>query len=287
MYQKEQEIIKRQLNYYLDKNIVTLKEEFYGKDGIWSRYYKFINRFMIDDNKIKVKIKNDWEELNLRTYCLGGNHKDPNHTDKDNFGAFSWWLEFYLKDLGSVGGTSSGAHGIYVGKSFGKNCYQNSKNKDVKEVDEIKLQDKFQKETYYCIKNKLGLSPNNGSSEDFECKPQEVVLNKIYYLFKMKSEEVVTPRDGSQNNEDQLNHLIPIFKINDEILKKLGISQEGTWEEKSAEIYKKFNDSLNDDVKKLLNDEAPTESVNDLKNNDKDKEISINLFKSYCFGCFY
>lgn len=27
--------------------------------------------------------------------------------------------------------------------------------------------------------------------------------------------------------------------------------------------------------------------VNDLKNNDKDKEISINLFKSYCFGCFY
>lgn len=37
----------------------------------------------------------------------------------------------------------------------------------------------------------------------------------------------------------------------------------------------------------MLNDEAPTESVNDLKNNDKDKEISINLFKSYCFGCFY
>lgn len=30
----EQEIIKRQLNYYLDKNIDTLKNKFYGKDGI-------------------------------------------------------------------------------------------------------------------------------------------------------------------------------------------------------------------------------------------------------------
>lgn len=277
----EQEIIKRQLNYYLDKNIDTLKNKFYGKDGIWSRYHKFIDRFKIDDKKIEVKINNSWSELSLDTYCLGRNHKDPNHTDEKNFGAFSWWLEFYLKDLGSVGGTSSGAHGIY----FGKSCYQNSKNEKVSKDDDI--ENKFTNETYCCIKNKLGLPTDKEPPKNAEFKPQEVVLNKIYYLFKMKSEEVVTPRDGSQNNEDQLNHLIPIFKINDEILKKLGISQEGAWEEKSAEIYKKFNDSLNDDVKKLLNDEAPTESVNDLKNNDKDKEISINLFKSYCFGCFY
>lgn len=78
----EQEIIKRQLNYYLDKNIDTLKNKFYGKDGIWSRYHKFIDRFKIDDKKIEVKINNSWSELSLDTYCLGRNHKDPNHTDE-------------------------------------------------------------------------------------------------------------------------------------------------------------------------------------------------------------
>lgn len=285
----KQDIIRIQLNYYLSKNIDTLKNEFYGENGIWSKYHAFTERFKLEKNEVYC-IKNlnnpnsqNSKPLDLDTYCLGLDHKDPSHSGEKNFGAFSWWVEFYLKDLGSVGGTSSGAHGIYFGKSY----YQNSENKEIKKDDNISPENKFINDTYYWIKKKLGLSTDKGSPEDFGCKPQEVVLNKIYYLFKMKSEEVVTPRDGSQNNEDQLNHLIPIFKINDEILKKLGISQEGTWEEKSAEIYKKFNDSLNDDVKKLLNDEAPTESVNDLKNNDKDKEISINLFKSYCFGCFY
>lgn len=285
----KQDIIRIQLNYYLSKNIDTLKNEFYGENGIWSKYHAFTERFKLEKNEVYC-IKNlnnpnsqNSKPLDLDTYCLGLDHKDPSHSGEKNFGAFSWWVEFYLKDLGSVGGTSSGAHGIYFGKSY----YQNSENKEIKKDDNISPENKFINDTYYWIKKKLGLSTDKGSPDDFGCKPQEVVLNKIYYLFKMKSEEVVTPRDGSQNNEDQLNHLIPIFKINDEILKKLGISQEGTWEEKSAEIYKKFNDSLNDDVKKLLNDEAPTESVNDLKNNDKDKEISINLFKSYCFGCFY
>lgn len=285
----KQDIIRIQLNYYLSKNIDTLKNEFYGENGIWSKYHAFTERFKLEKNEVYC-IKNlnnpnsqNSKPLDLDTYCLGLDHKDPSHSGEKNFGAFSWWVEFYLKDLGSVGGTSSGAHGIYFGKSY----YQNSENKEIKKDDNISPENKFINDTYYWIKKKLGLSTDKGSPEDFGCKPQEVVLNKIYYLFKMKSEEVVTPRDGSQNNEDQLNHLIQIFKINDEILKKLGISQEGTWEEKSAEIYKKFNDSLNDDVKKLLNDEAPTESVNDLKNNDKDKEISINLFKSYCFGCFY
>ena len=285
----KQDIIRIQLNYYLSKNIDTLKNEFYGENGIWSKYHAFTERFKLEKNEVYC-IKNlnnpnsqNSKPLDLDTYCLGLDHKDPSHSGEKNFGAFSWWVEFYLKDLGSVGGTSSAAHGIYFGKSY----YQNSENKEIKKDDNISPENKFINDTYYWIKKKLGLSTDKGSPEDFGCKPQEVVLNKIYYLFKMKSEEVVTPRDGSQNNEDQLNHLIPIFKINDEILKKLGISQEGTWEEKSAEIYKKFNDSLNDDVKKLLNDEAPTESVNDLKNNDKDKEISINLFKSYCFGCFY
>lgn len=291
MYQKEQEIIKRQLNYYLDKNIVTLKEEFYGKDGIWSRYYKFINRFMIDDNKIKVKIKNDWKELNLKTYCLGRNHKDPNHTDdEEKFGAFSWWLEFYLKDLGSVGGTSSGAHGIYYysGKNSGKSCYQNSKNKDVKEVDETKLQDKFQKETYYCIKNKLGLSPNNGSSEDFECKPQEVVLNKIYYLFNMKKPDT---------------KLIPIFKDKslDYVIAlfdgKTEKTDSNTWEAKANFIYKKFEEFLKDrptgedEVDTLFNvpsDQERKDNSNLIEIIDDNLiKIAPNLFKSYCFGCFY
>lgn len=297
MSKTEQEIIiiKRQLNYYLDKNIDTLKNKFYGKDGIWSRYHKFIDRFKIDDKKIEVKINNSWRELSLETYCLGLKHKDPSHKDENNFGAFSWWVEHYLKDLGSVGGTSSGSHGIYY--SHDKKRYQNSKNKDVKEVDK---KDRFQKETYYCIKNRLGLSTNNGFSEDFECKPKAVVLNKICYLFKMqmKREDGAVPPDKSQNKEDKLNHLIPIFKIKDEILKKLDISQEATWEEKSAEIYKKFNNSLNQNVTELLNKTAQTESekiLNELKikENLQDeeivslKEISINLFKSHCFGCFY
>ena len=148
MCQKEQEIIKRQLYYYLDKNIVTLKKKFYGKDGIWSRYKKFIESFKIEGKEIKVKIKDNWEELNLETYCLGLNHKDPSHSDKNNFGAFSWWVEFYLKDLGSVGGTSSGPHGIYFGKSY----YQNSENKEIKKDDNISPENKFINDTYYWIK---------------------------------------------------------------------------------------------------------------------------------------
>ena len=48
MSKTEQDSIKRQLNYYLAKNIDTLKNEFYGEDGIWSKYQKFIERFKFD-----------------------------------------------------------------------------------------------------------------------------------------------------------------------------------------------------------------------------------------------
>lgn len=284
----KQDIIRIQLNYYLSKNIKHLRSNFYGKDGIWSRYNKFIDSFKIEGKEIKVKINDNLEELNLKTYCLGLDHKDPNHTDEKNFGAFSWWVEFYLKDLGSVGGTSSGAHGIYFGKSFGKSCYQNSKNKDVKEVDKTKLQDKFQKETYYCIKNKLGLSPNNGSSEDFECKPQEVVLNKIYYLFNMKEPDT---------------KLIPIFKDKslDYVIAlfdgKTEKTDSNTWEAKSKFIYEKFEKFLKDrptgedEVDTLFNvpsDQERKDNSNLIEIIDDNLiKIAPNLFKSYCFGCFY
>lgn len=290
MAQTEQDRIKRQLNYYLAKNIDTLKNEFYGENGIWSKYHAFTERFKLEKNEVCC-IKNlnnpNSEPLDLDTYCLGLDHKDPSHSGENNFGAFSWWVEFYLKDLGSVGGTSSGAHGIYFGKSY----YQNSENKEIKKDDNISPENKFINDTYYWIKKKLGLSTDKGSPEDFGCKPQEVVLNKIYYLFKMqmKREDDAATSDNSQNNEDELYPLIPIFKIKDEILTMLDPNlKDASWEQKSAKVYKIFNGSLNDDVKNLFNDKAPTESVNDLKNNEnpQDKEI-INLFKSYCFGCFY
>lgn len=280
----EQEIIKRQLNYYLDKNIDTLKNKFYGKDGIWSRYHKFIDRFKIEDNKIEVKFNKSSRELSLETYCLGLNHKDPNHTDEKNFGAFSWWVEFYLRDLGSVGGTSSGAHGIYYysGKT-GESRYHNSKNKNVD--DKTKPQDKFQKETYNCIKNKLGLSTNNGSSEDFECKPKEVVLNKIYYLFNMKEPDT---------------KLIPIFKDKslDNVIALFDGKTEktdlNTWEAKSKIIYEQFAGFLEQNQNKNLNlDTIPTLSESDknkveyVTNENCLEPTARNLFKSYCFGCFF
>lgn len=286
----KQDIIRIQLNYYLSKNIDTLKNEFYGENGIWSKYHAFTERFKLEENEVYC-IKNlnnpNSEPLDLDTYCLGLDHKDPSHSGENNFGAFSWWVEFYLKDLGSVGGTSSGAHGIYFGKSY----YQNSENKEIKKDDNISPENKFINDTYYWIKKKLGLSTDKGSPENFGCKPQEVVLNKIYYLFKMqmKREDDAATSDNSQNNEDELYPLIPIFKIKDEILTMLDPNlKDASWEQKSAKVYKIFNGSLNDDVKNLFNDKAPTESVNDLKNNEnpQDKEI-INLFKSYCFGCFY
>lgn len=291
MSNTEPEIIKRQLNYYLDKNIDTLKNKFYGKDGIWSRYQEFIDRFKIDDKKIEVKINNSWRELNLETYCLGLKHKDPSHKDENNFGAFSWWVEHYLKDLGSVGGTSSGSHGIYY--SHDKKSYQNSKNKEVKEVDKTKLQAKFQKETYNCIKNKLSLSPNNGSSEDFECKPKVVVLNKIYYLFKM------------QELDEQgcaIHHLIPIFKAESIKAQKdkldLKFEDKDSWEVNSAKVYIKFEEFLNDRPKKdggealfkVPSEQERQKNANLVEVEIKDDnliKIAQNLFKSYCFGCFF
>lgn len=302
MSKTEQEIIKRQLNYYLDKNIDTLKNKFYGKDGIWSKYHAFTERFKLKDSEVccikNLNNPNKIEPLDLETYCLGLEHKDPSHRGENNFGAFSWWVEHYLKELGNVGGTSSGAHGIYY--YSGKSCYQNRTNKEVKTDNNAPPQNKFKNETYCCIKNRL-FSTKYESLGDIECEPKAVVLNKIYYLFKMKMkrEDDAATSDNSQNNEDKLNHLIPIFKIKDEILTMLDLKlKDASWEQKSAEVYEKFNGSLNQNVTDLLNKTAQTESekiLNDLKSNEnrKDKEIpslkviSINLFKSYCFGCFY
>ena len=133
MPETEQDRIKRQLNYYLAKNIDSLKSKFYGEDGIWSKYHAFTERFVIEDDEeihcrtvfsednSNKEVSSDKEAntgstedvLSLETYCLGLNHTDPSHSDKNNFGAFSWWIEFYLKDLGAVGGSSSAVHGIY------------------------------------------------------------------------------------------------------------------------------------------------------------------------------
>lgn len=71
------------------------------------------NKEVSSDKEANTGITERKDVLSLETYCLGLNHTDPSHSDKNNFGAFSWWIEFYLKDLGAVGGSSSAVHGIY------------------------------------------------------------------------------------------------------------------------------------------------------------------------------
>ena len=214
MSNTEQGRIKRQLNYYLAKNIDTLKNKFYGEDGIWSKYQKFIDRFKFDkkENKlfIKTNVEKDWEELKLDTYCLGKGDKNPDHNE-NGYGTFSWWVEFYLKDLGAVGGSSSAVHGIYYSPK--SKCFRNAKNKDIfeengtgqskKEYSHVMSQNRFTDKTYICIKRKLVSGGNIEDEALSDFKPNNVVLNKIYYLFKMQELD----KQGCANS-----HLIPIFK---------------------------------------------------------------------------
>lgn len=296
MAKTEQDRIKRQLNYYLAKNIDSLKIKFYCEDGIWSKYQKFIDRFKFDKNEnklcIKTNIENDWKELNLDTYCLGLNNTDPSHSDEKNFGAFSWWVEFYLKDLGGVGGTSSAVHGIYYSPK--SKCYRNTKNKDIfdeKVAEQSKednshflAQERFNDKTYICIKRKLVSGENIEDEEFSDFKPNNVVLNKIYYLFNM---------------EKSKTKLIPIFKVQslDNVVKQLVFEDNtplDTWVNKSSAIFNCFDEFLDSNNKNNLKlDTIPTVSES---NNNKveyvhiDKELeetAINLFESYCFGCFF
>lgn len=296
MAKTEQDRIKRQLNYYLAKNIDSLKSKFYCEDGIWSKYQKFIDRFKFDKNEnklcIKTNIENDWKELNLDTYCLGLNNTDPSHSDEKNFGAFSWWVEFYLKDLVGVGGTSSAVHGIYYSPK--SKCYRNTKNKDIfdeKVAEQSKednshflAQERFNDKTYICIKRKLVSGENIEDEEFSDFKPNNVVLNKIYYLFNM---------------EKSKTKLIPIFKVQslDNVVKQLVFEDNtplDTWVNKSSAIFNCFDEFLDSNNKNNLKlDTIPTVSES---NNNKveyvhiDKELeetAINLFESYCFGCFF
>lgn len=86
MDKTELDRIKRQLNYYLAKNIDTLKHKFYGEDGIWSKYHAFTERFKLEVNEVCC-IKNlnnpNIEPLDLDTYCLGKGDKNPDHNDTD------------------------------------------------------------------------------------------------------------------------------------------------------------------------------------------------------------
>lgn len=296
MAKTEQDRIKRQLNYYLDKNINDLKQKFYGEDGIWSKYHAFTERFKFENGKIIcIKNLNDQKsknELTLDTYCLGLNNTDPSHSDENNFGAFSWWVEFYLKDLGGVGGSSSAVHGIYYSPK--SKCYRNTKNKDIFVENYAELskednshclaQERFNDKTYICIKRKL-VSGGNIEDEEFsDFKPNNVVLNKIYYLFNM---------------EKSKTKLIPIFKVQslDNVVKQLVFEDNtplDTWVNKSNAIFNCFDEFLDSNKKKNLKlDTIPTVSESD--NNkveyvhiDKElEETAIKLFESYCFGCFF
>ncbi len=296
MAKTEQDRIKRQLNYYLDKNINDLKQKFYGEDGIWSKYHAFTERFKFENGKIIcIKNLNDQKsknELTLDTYCLGLNNTDPSHSDENNFGAFSWWVEFYLKDLGGVGGSSSAVHGIYYSPK--SKCYRNTKNKDIFVENYAELskednshclaQERFNDKTYICIKRKL-VSGGNIEDEEFsDFKPNNVVLNKIYYLFNM---------------EKSKTKLIPIFKVQslDNVVKQLVFEDNtplDTWVNKSSAIFNCFDEFLDSNKKKNLKlDTIPTVSESD--NNkveyvhiDKElEETAIKLFESYCFGCFF
>lgn len=296
MSQKEQEIIKRQLIYYLDKNIVTLKSKFYGEDGIWARYHAFTERFKLKNNEIycttNLEDQKSDNKINLETYCLGNENKNPEH-NKDGYGALSWWVEFYLKDLGSVGGSSSAVHGIYYSPK--SKCYRNAKNKDIfeencteqskEEYSQFMAQNRFTEKTYIFIKRKLVSGGNIEDKELSDFKPNNVVLNKIYYLFNMKKPDT---------------KLIPIFKdksLDNVIALFYGKTEKtnlNTWEAKSKIIYEQFAGFLEQNQNKNLNlDTIPTLSESD---KNKVEYVTIengleptarNLFKSYCFGCFF
>lgn len=293
MSQKEQEIIKRQLIYYLDKNIVTLKSKFYGEDGIWARYHAFTERFKLKNNEIycttNLEDQKSDNQINLETYCLGNENKNPEH-NKDGYGALSWWVEFYLKDLGSVGGSSSAVHGIYYSPK--SKCYRNAKNKDIfeencteqskEEYSQFMAQNRFTEKTYIFIKRKLVSGGNIEDKELSDFKPNNVVLNKIYYLFNMKKPDT---------------ELIPIFKdksLDNVIALFYGKTEKtnlNTWKAKSEFIYDKFQGRPKNEVEALFKVPSEQERQNNANlveiKDDNLIKIAQNLFKSYCFGCFF
>lgn len=297
MAKTEQDRIKRQLYYYLAKNIDSLKSKFYCEDGIWSKYQKFIDRFKFDKNEnklcIKTNIENDWKELDLDTYCLGKGDKNPDHND-NGYGTFSWWVEFYLKDLGAVGGSSSAVHGIYYSPK--SKCYRNGTNNGIsqeigneqteKTSSNNNAQSYFTEGTYRFIKGELGIDKDSVAIESCysNCKPNAVVLNKIYYLFNMEKSDT---------------KLIPIFKEDslDNVVKQIVLdesTQLNNWESKSQAIFEQFVTFLDSKQNKITElDSIPTASGADNNKveyvtiNEGLKSTAINLFKSYCFGCFF
>lgn len=312
MDKTEQDRIKRQLNYYLAKNIDSLKSKFYCEDGIWSKYQKFIDRFKFDKNEnklcIKTNIENDWKELDLDTYCLGKGDKNPDHND-NGYGTFSWWVEFYLKDLGAVGGSSSAVHGIYYSPK--SKCYRNGKNEGIsqeicseqteKTSSNNYAQSYFTDGTYHFIKCTLGIENNNNEIDPLysNCKPNNVVLNKIYYLFNMeKSDTKLIPifKEESLNSVlEQLDVQSCAKKDANDQKNTDGSSQSDNWKSKSAKVYDKFEkflkDRLKDEVEALFKVPSEQERQNnanfvEIKDDNLIKKAQ-NLFKSYCFGCFF
>lgn len=311
MSQKEQEIIKRQLNYYLDKNIVTLKKKFYGEDGIWSKYQAFTERFKLNDSEVYCikNLKNHTiVRLDLDTYCLGKGDKNPEHND-NGYGTFSWWVEFYLKDLGAVGGSSSAVHGIYYSPK--SKCYRNGKNEGIsqeicseqteKTSSNNNAQSYFTEGTYHFIKFTLGIENNNNEIDQLysNCKPNNVVLNKIYYLFNMeKSDTKLIPifKEESLNSVlEQLDVQSCTKKDANDQKNTDGSSQSDIWQSKSAKVYVKFEEFLKDRSKDEVEVLFKVPSEQERQNNANHVEIkddnlikkAQNLFKSYCFGCFF
>lgn len=312
MDKTEQVRIKRQLNYYLAKNIDSLKSKFYCEDGIWSKYQKFIDRFKFDKNEnklcIKTNIENDWKELDLDTYCLGKGDKNPDHND-NGYGTFSWWVEFYLKDLGAVGGSSSAVHGIYYSPK--SKCYRNGKNEGIsqeicseqteKTSSNNYAQSYFTDGTYHFIKCTLGIENNNNEIDPLysNCKPNNVVLNKIYYLFNMeKSDTKLIPifKEESLNSVlEQLDVQSCAKKDANDQKNTDGSSQSDNWKSKSAKVYDKFEKFLKDRLKDEVEALFKVPSEQERQNNANSVEIkddnliknAQNLFKSYCFGCFF
>lgn len=296
MDKTELDRIKRQLNYYLAKNIDTLKHKFYGEDGIWSKYHAFTERFKLEVNEVCC-IKNlnnpNIEPLDLDTYCLGKGDKNPDHND-NGYGTFSWWVEFYLKDLGAVGGSSSAVHGIYYSPK--SKCYRNGTNNGIsqeigneqteKTSSNNNAQSYFTEGTYRFIKGELGVDKDSVAIESCysNCKPNAVVLNKIYYLFNMEKSDT---------------KLIPIFKEDslDNVVKQIVLdesTQLNNWESKSQAIFEQFVTFLDSKQNKITElDSIPTASGADNNKveyvtiNEGLKSTAINLFKSYCFGCFF
>lgn len=174
-------------------------------------------------------------------------------------------------------------------------------NKQKKTSSNNNAQSYFTEGTYHFIKFTLGIENNNNEIDQLysNCKPNNVVLNKIYYLFNMeKSDTKLIPifKEESLNSVlEQLDVQSCAKKDANDQKNTDGSSQSDNWKSKSAKVYDKFEKFLKDRLKDEVEALFKVPSEQERQNNANSVEIkddnlikkAQNLFKSYCFGCFF